>query len=165
MAAAAERDRRVADPFHAFSFVVEFTESPLGGASGSQVPLCSGAFSLCTGIEATMEPKVIKQGGQNYGANQRVGQVTFATVVLKRGMTRARDLWRWFDFVTRGGSYAHRLTATIRMKDAQGNVAITWKLQNAMPVKFKAADLDARASDVAIEELHLAHEGLTLVAS
>ena len=44
--ATAEQDRRIADPFHAFSFVVEFTESPLGGESGSQVPLCSGAFSL-----------------------------------------------------------------------------------------------------------------------
>lgn len=161
----AEQDRRVADPFHAFNFVVEFAETPLHGAGGGQVPLCSGAFSQCTGLEATMEPKVIKQGGQNYGAAQRAGGVTFATVVLKRGMTRARDLWRWFQLVTASGGYAHRLTVTIKMKDAAGAVAITWRLANALPVKFKAADLDARASDVAIEELHLVHEGLTLVAS
>ncbi len=158
-------EQRRADPFHAFNFVIEFTEAPLVGKRGTSVPLCSGAFSQCTGLEATMEPKVIKEGGQNYGASQRVGPVTFATVVLKRGMTRSRDLWRWFDFVTRGGSYTHRLTATIKMRDASGKVAVTWQLQNALPVKFKAADLDAKATDVAIEELHLAHEGLTLVAS
>jgi hypothetical protein len=29
-----------------------------------------------------------------------------------------------------------------------------------MPVKFRAGDLNARGTDVAIEELHLAHEGL-----
>jgi hypothetical protein len=31
-----------------------------------------------------------------------------------------------------------------------------------MPVKFKAADLNARGSEVGVEELHLAHEGLAL---
>jgi hypothetical protein len=31
-------------------------------------------------------------------------------------------------------------------------------------VKFKAADLNARGTEVGIEELHLAHEGLTLIA-
>jgi hypothetical protein len=31
-----------------------------------------------------------------------------------------------------------------------------------MPVKFRAGDLSARATDVAIEELHLVHEGLRM---
>jgi hypothetical protein len=31
-----------------------------------------------------------------------------------------------------------------------------------MPVKFKAADLNAKGTDIGIEELHLAHEGLRL---
>jgi hypothetical protein len=30
-------------------------------------------------------------------------------------------------------------------------------------VKFKAADLNAKNTEVGIEELHLAHEGLTLL--
>ena len=37
---------------------------------------------------------------------------------------------------------------------------LTWTLENAMPVKFKAGDLNARGTEVAIEELHLVHEGL-----
>ncbi len=49
-----------------------------------------------------MEPKVIKAGGANYGAAQRVGPVSFATVVLKRGMTSTRDLWNWFANVAGG---------------------------------------------------------------
>jgi hypothetical protein len=32
-----------------------------------------------------------------------------------------------------------------------------------MPIKFKAADMNAKGADVAIEELHLAHEGLSLL--
>jgi phage tail-like protein len=35
-----------------------------------------------------------------------------------------------------------------------------WNLRNAMPVKFRVADLNAKGTDVAVEELHLVHEGL-----
>lgn len=152
-------------PMHVFNFDVEFVEAYLlpGSAGGTPVPICQGSFAECTGLEATMEAKVIKSGGANYGPAQRVGQVTFATVVLKRGMTRTRDLWKWFEMMTAGGAYTHRMGVSIRMRDAQGNPAVSWHLENAMPVKFKAADLNAKGSDIGIEELHLVHEGLTLL--
>ncbi|HVG18990.1 MAG TPA: phage tail protein [Blastocatellia bacterium] len=150
-------------PLHVFRFEVDFKEDPLKAGGGTaNVPLCSGAFSECTGLEATMEPKVIKEGGRNYGAAQRVGPVTFATVVLKRGMTTTRDLWTWFDMVTNGGKYAYRLSAFITVYGAEGTPALKWKLEKALPIKFKAADLNARGTEVGVEELHLAHEGLTL---
>lgn len=150
-------------PFHVFRFQVEFAEDPLQ-LTGSQtpVPLCSGAFSDCTGLEATMEPRVIREGGRNYGASQRAGPVSFATVILKRGMTSTRHLWQWFSLVAEG-KYAYRLSATITMMNAAGQPLLSWKLEKCLPVKFKAADLNARSTEVGIEELHLAHEGLTLL--
>ena len=39
---------------------------------------------------------------------------------------------------------------------------LTWVLDRALPVKFKAAEFNAKGSEVGIEELHLAHEGLRL---
>jgi phage tail-like protein len=39
----------------------------------------------------------------------------------------------------------------------------TWGLKRALPVKFKTADLNARGTDIGVEELHLAHEGLQLM--
>ena len=148
-------------PLHVFHFQVDFEEDPLNGEGGAPVSICSGAFAECTGLEATMEPKVIKVGGANYGAVQRPGRVTFATVILKRGMTTTRHAWKWFELVTSGGGYAHRLAATITMYDLSGAGVLAWKLEKALPVKFKAADLNARGTEVGIEELHLAHEGLT----
>ena len=149
-------------PLHVFCFEVTFRRDALSGnPNRSPVALCSGAFAECTGLEATMEPKVIKAGGLNYGPAQRVGPVTFATVILKRGMTSTRDLWNWFQLVA-GGAYAYRLSADIAMQDSAGNVVLTWGLARALPVKFKAADLNARGTEIGIEELHLAHEGLTL---
>ena len=151
-------------PLHAFRFHVSFARAVLrgaGGTAGGAVNICSGAFSECTGLEATMEPKVIKEGGANYGAAQRVGPVTFATVVLKRGMTSTRHLWEWFALVA-GGASPYRLDARVEMRNVAGTPVLTWQLERALPVKFKAADLNAKGSDIGVEELHLAHEGLRL---
>ncbi|HJZ83076.1 MAG TPA: phage tail protein [Pyrinomonadaceae bacterium] len=151
-------------PLHVFRFQVEFEVDPLSNqGGGGPVEICSGAFAECTGLEATMEPKVIKEGGRNYGPVQRAGQVTFATVILKRGMTSTRHLWRWFEAVTRGGGYAHRLAVKVTMMNSAGKPMVSWKLEKAMPIKFKAADLNAKGTEVGIEELHLAHEGLSLI--
>lgn len=150
-------------PLHVFRFHVDFHTDSLTTGGGEPMPLCSGAFAECTGLEATMEPKVIKEGGRNYGDAQRVGGVTFATIVLKRGMTVTRDLWKWFELVSQNGGYSYRLAAIVRMYNNQGEERLAWKLDKALPVKFKAADLNARGSEVAIEELHLVHEGLSLV--
>ena len=149
-------------PLHVFRFHVTFKRDALKGEpSNAVVPLCSGAFAECTGLEATMEPKVIKAGGANYGPAQRAGQVSFATVVLKRGMTTTRDLWKWFQLVA-GGSYSYRLDARITLQSPSGQPVLTWVLERALPTKFKAADLNAKGTDIGIEELHLAHEGLRL---
>jgi phage tail-like protein len=159
-------DENALAPFNVFRFQVDFEQAALDGAGAGSglVKLCSGAFSECSGLEATMEPKVIKEGGHNYGAHQRAGPVTFGTVILKRGMTTTRDLWKWFDLVS-NGAYAYRLSARIVMRDGAGKDVLTWRLKRAMPIKFKAADLNARNTEVGIEELHLAHEGLRLVTS
>ena len=150
-------------PVHVFRFQVDFKEQMLGNDSeGEKVSLCSGAFSECSGLEATMEPKTIKEGGRNWGVIQRSGKTNFATLVLKRGMTTTRDLWTWYEFVGTG-KYAHRMNAIITVFDTPGKAVLAWKLSNAMPIKFKAADLNAKGTDVAIEELHMAHEGLSLL--
>jgi phage tail-like protein len=153
-------------PLELFRFHVEFERVALtSGAATGDVDLCKGAFSEMSGLEATMEPKVIRAGGWNYGARQRTGPVTFGTVILKRGITSSRDLWKWFSQVNEKGRYAFRLNVTIRVskpgEDLPGK-ALTIRLQRALPVKFKCADLNARGTEVSIEELHLAHEGITL---
>jgi phage tail-like protein len=108
-----------------------------------------------------MEPKAIKAGGLNYGAVQRAGPVSFATVVLKRGMTSSRDMVTWFQLVA-GGSYAYRLSAEIEVQNPAGEAVLTWGLDECLPVKFKAADLNAKGTEVGVEELHLVHQGLRL---
>jgi phage tail-like protein len=159
-------------PLSLFRFHVEFRRQ-----KDNDISIAHGAFSDCTGLEATMEPKVIKAGGANYGPFQRPGQVTFATVILKRGVTTSRDLWKWFSHVNERGMYAFRLDVKIRVygdtalapppgephspPQPATDPALTIRLFRALPVKLKSGDLSAKATEVGIEELHLAHEGLT----
>ncbi len=164
---APSRGRDVAEnllpPLMPFRFHVRFRQASDGAQQGNEVDICSGAFAECTGLEATMEPKQIRAGGMNYGAAQRVGQVSFATVVLKRGMTSTRHLWKWFQMVA-NGAYATRMDVEIDVQNAAGDTVLTWGLSQCLPVKFKSADLNAQGTEVAVEELHLVHEGLSLVS-
>ena len=148
-------------PVSGFRFLVEFKEQMLTNETeGGEVLLCSGAFSECSGLEVTMEPKSIKEGGRNWGSAQRMGAINFGTVVLKRGLTKTADLWAWFSLVGEG-AYAQRLNVTITLFDQSGKGLFSWTLLKAMPIKFKAPDLSASNNEVAIEELHLVHEGLS----
>jgi phage tail-like protein len=147
-------------PLHVFRFHVDFFSDSLSSdASQDQFSVCSGAFSECTGLEGTMEPKVIREGGRNYGVAQRAGGTTFATVVLRRGISTNRNLYQLFNTLATG-TFAPRLQVTINVFDIDGSAVMAWQLDKAMPIKYKFSDLSARNSEVGIEELHLAHEGL-----
>lgn len=176
-----------ATPFGAFAFHVHFVARPRpgqGGGRGGFAPFASvkrevsGGFSEISGLEATMEPKLIKVGGMNYGGVQRPGPINFATVVFKRGIIASRHLWDWWSYfagadgaVNGAWGPAGRcdvligLTRDFETESERGittqrKAMVGWKLSNAMPVKFKSADLNAKGTEVAIEELHLVHEGL-----
>ena len=56
--------------------------------------------------------------------------------------------------MNRNGGYAHRLAVKVTMMNSAGKSMISWKLEKAMPIKFKAADLNAKGTEVGIEELH-----------
>ncbi|MEJ2509746.1 MAG: phage tail protein [Gammaproteobacteria bacterium] len=131
--------------------------------SGGEV-VCAGQFSEVTGLEVTTEPYTVREGGRNWGGIQRSGHTSFAPIVLKRGATSVHDLWAWFDIVTRGANYGYRMSGeiTVLYPGRAAKAALVWKLKNVLPVKFKGPDLSATASQVAVEELHLVHEGLTL---
>ncbi|HNC95396.1 MAG TPA: phage tail protein [Myxococcota bacterium] len=149
------------DPLHAFRFQVDFRSTSLGASSGTDRLVCQGAFSEVSGLEATMEPMVISEGGRSWGQIQRVGRTTFSTVILKRGLTTTRHLWDFFQKVNKDRAWAARMTVKITLQDLSGEGRIAWTLERAMPVKLKLADLNATNNEVGVEELHLVHEGLT----
>lgn len=138
-------------------------------------PLCGGSFSEVTGFELSMEPRAIREGGRNWGEHQRSGPTKFAPLVLRRGVTTLDDLWQWFAITTRGANYGYRLlgeilvlgnpSATVgqgALQSVSDNPVMVWKLFGVLPTRFKGPDLSSTASQVAIEEITLVHEGIEL---
>jgi len=111
-----------------------------------------------------MKPKTLKEGGRNWGEVQLAGPTSFSTIVLKRGVTEIDHLWSWFDLIGNKAHYDLRMRGEIKVMSNQDpqQTVLHYRLKNVLPIKFKGPDLSSTASQVAVEELHLAHEGLTL---
>ena len=153
------------------SFSHQFAPAQVGQEDGGErfdLVQCRGEFSEVGGLEMTATPKSLKEGGRNWGEVQLSTPVTFANLVLKRGITRDTELWQWYRFIYQTGVYAYRADCAIEVKetaagmDGEEVIRMRWIARNCLPVKFKGSDLSGTASGVAIEELHLAHEGLEL---
>jgi phage tail-like protein len=141
----------------AFNFRVEVL------LPGAGAPLCEAGFAECTGLEATAEVKTIREGGNNSRPIHLAGVVSYGQLELKRGMTSSFELWEWFDRVQRAGERHLRASCEVRMlsSDRTRDTAV-FALEGCLPTKIKAPALNAKDGAVAIEELQIAYELLTL---
>jgi phage tail-like protein len=146
-------------PYIAFRFQVELSlDKPIPGISGL---ICRGAFSECDGLEMTMEPKAVREGGRNQEQIHLMGPVSYGQLTLKRGMTSSRDLWNWF---AAAGRVGRKSTAQgkVVIADGAGNPSIIFYLKDCLPVKLRGPSLNARDGQVAIEEMQLVYSSLSL---
>jgi phage tail-like protein len=148
-------DDTAIQPFTAFNFSVELRIKDV-------VPrVCNAAFSECDGLEMTMEARTIKEGGNNAQLHRLAGLLSYGTLTLKRGMTPTFDLWDWFASVTENP--AVRADGEVVVLAADGSTErARFVLQRCLPVKLKAPPLNAKDGGVAIEELQLVYESLTV---
>ncbi len=145
-------------PFTTFNFLVEISvEDEQIGPVG---------FSECDGLEMTMEPKTIREGGRNEGPVHLTGPVTYGQLTLKRGMTSDARLWKWFEDVVADEGRGKRAEIDVIMQDSAGPAtgaderaeAAVFHLTGCLPVKVRAPMLSALDGLAAIEELAVAFE-------
>jgi phage tail-like protein len=145
-------------PFTAFRFAVRLDlENPVNGLTN---PLCKASFAECDGLEMTMEPKTIESGGVNDRQIHLIGPVKFAQLTLKRGMTSNLQLWTWMALAAQGT--VAPASGTVIMWDTGGTPVIEFALQRCLPVRMRAPSLNAREGLVAVEELALVFETMTV---
>lgn len=149
-----------ARPFTTFRFLVEVK------VDGVAAKVCGATFSEVDGLEMTMEPKTIREGGNNTMAVHLVGPVSYAQLTLKRGMTPNFDLWKWFAKVNSPGfrGVRSRLEVIVISSDGEREDA-RFVAEGCMPVKIKAPGLNAKEGQIAIEEMQVVYQSLTLKAS
>jgi phage tail-like protein len=147
-----------------FNFAVQIELSGLGGDEGLALGGRKGAFSEVQGLEITMEPVSFREGGYNRGARQLVGKTTNPPLVLKRGLSLDPAFWAWVKRCTDGTFPLPYVSGTVRVFQASGSSSQpgVWRFENGIVNRVKAADLHATGGrEVALEELHIVHEGLS----
>ena len=108
-----------------------------------------------------MEIKTIREGGNNNRQIRLAGPVAYGQLTLKRGMTSSFDLWKWFTDTVDDPSI--RASANVVMLAADGSTErARFELSRCVPIKIKAPALNAKDGTIAVEELQLAYEELTL---
>ena len=96
------------------------------------------------------------------GARKLPGLAHYNNVTLKRGVIGSLDLYNWINQVRNGDANARRTVTISLLSEDLTSVVLTWKLLRAWPVKYSFGDLDAKGTDVAMEELVLAYERLEM---
>lgn len=98
---------------------------------------------------------------QPWSVVKQPGLRKFTDVTFKKGMFKAdTTLFDYFMSVTM--NVIERQQVTIELLDEEGKTLFIWTLKNAWPMKVSSTDLNAQASEISIEEITLAHEGLSM---
>jgi conserved hypothetical phage tail region protein len=142
-------------PFTAFNFAVEIH------VEGVAVQVCDAAFAECDGLEMTMDVKTIREGGNNGKEIRLTGGFKYGQVTMKRGMTSNFELWDWFNLMLINPSLRGEAQVVLYANDGE-TVRARFVLSRCVPVKLKSPPLNAKDGAVAIEELQLAYETLTM---
>jgi phage tail-like protein len=154
----------VADPFTTFNFQVDLTIED-ASSLGMATTLCDMEFAEVDGLEMTMEPKTVREGGNNTRLIHLPGPISYGTLTLKRGMTQNQDIWIWFAAVADGTNRNARASGVIRQNGRDPSVTnVSYELYGCLPVKVKAPSLNAKDGIVAIEELQIAYTTMTVRA-
>ena len=145
------RDR----PYAQFNFLVDIgtgeTEGPEAG------------FQECSGISMSVDVIEYRNGNDKENNPRKLtGLAKVSDVTLKRGIIGSLGLYQWIDQI-RNGNQAGLRTVVIQLQNEDHTaIVMTWKLLRARIIKHTSGPLNAKGTDVAMEEMTLAYERLEL---
>jgi phage tail-like protein len=145
------RDR----PYVQFNFLVDLGTGVTGGPQAG--------FQECSNIGMEVTVAEYRTGNMVENSVQKITGINKATdVTLKRGVVGSLDLYQWLDQIRNGDQGALR-TVTIQLQSEDHTTVVqTWKLLRARIIKHVSGPLNAKGTDVAMEELTVAYERLTM---
>jgi phage tail-like protein len=120
-------------------------------------------FQEVSGIGSEVTTAEYRNGNDRDPNVRKVSGLNKATdVTLKRGVIGALDLYQWLDQVRSGDPNAIR-TVTIHLRsEDNGRSVLVWRLSGTRPGKYVGSNLNAKGTDVAMEELTLIYERMEL---
>ncbi len=145
------RDR----PYAGFNFLVDLGTGDTDGPEAG--------FQECSAISTSVDVVEYRNGNDKENDPRKLtGLARVSDVTLRRGIIGSLALYQWLDQVRNGDPTAMR-TVVIRLMNEDHTAAVmSWKLLRARIVKHTSGPLNARGTDVAMEEITLAYERLEL---
>jgi phage tail-like protein len=142
-----------------------FARSPFSGkflfeVDGVQI----GAFTEVDGLQADVAVEDVEEGGQNQFVHRLPGRLTWPNITFKRGVTDSDSLFSWLqesagDEFSRKGNKLERKSAAVTLVSDKGERLRAWELAAAFPVRWRGPSFAASSTDLASEELEIAHHG------
>ncbi|GFN30011.1 phage tail protein [Paenibacillus xylaniclasticus] len=134
------------DPYRNFRFRVEIDGLQQAG------------FTDVSGFDSTVDVVEYREGNEPTTMRKLSGLTKYGNISLKWGITDSMEIYNWYNEVTKGN--VQRKNISIVLVDETGSDKSRWNFINAWPTKYDAPDFSAKSSEVGIESLEIAHEGM-----
>ena len=121
------------------------------------------AFSECSVLSTDSDPIEYRDGSEDTTIREIPSIKKFANITLKRGITRDLELWNWRKTVLDGA--IEKKTGSIILLDETRKPIRRWNFKAGWPINWEGPSMNATGSEIAIEILEIAHEGLELETS
>jgi phage tail-like protein len=120
------------------------------------------SFQEVSGLDAEVQALDYRHGNsKEFSLIRMPGMKKYGDVTLKKGVFKADNrFWEWFNEIKM--NTVKRKSITISLLDEAGSPTMVWTLKNAFPLKITGTDLKSQGSEVAIETIVVANEGLTV---
>jgi len=141
-------------PYVQFNFLVDFGEGTEGPQAG---------FQELSGIGMEVTVSEYRAGNHKENSVMKITGMNKSTdVTLKRGVIGSLNLYKWLDDIRNGNQGALRTVTVTLMSEDHSEAVTTWKLMRARIIKHTSGPLNAKGTDVAMEEMVLAYERLEM---
>ena len=146
-----KRDR----PYVQFNFLVDLGDGNTEGPDAG--------FQEISGIGMEVTVSEYRNGNSRENSVMTITGMNKATdVTMMRGVIGSLKLYDWLHQIRNGDQNALR-TVTIQLQNEDhSKVVQTWKLLRARIIKHTSGPLNAKGTDVAMEELVVAYERLEM---
>ena len=84
------------------------------------------------------------------------GLTKYSNLILKRGMTKSKELYEWFKQTKQGR--LERRDITVSILNEENEPFAVWKMKNCWPTKYSGSALKAKDSGIMIETVEIATE-------
>jgi len=142
-------------PYGQFNFLVDL------GTGNTEGP--EAGFQECSEIGMSVDVIEYRNGNERENNVRKLtGLARVNDVTLRRGIIGSLDLYNWLNQIRNGDAGAYRTVVIYLQNEDHTATVMTWKLLRARIVKHTSGPLNAKGTDVAMEELTLAYERLEL---